>query len=58
MNGLADEADLRVRFDVLTKTRGLAAVVVRVGEFVVGGLKREEMVKDLPGAIATACRCG
>jgi hypothetical protein len=30
-----------------------AAVVVVVGEFVVGGLKREEMVIDLVGAIAT-----
>ena len=31
-----------------------AAVVIVVGEFVVGGLKREEMVIDLVGAIATA----
>ena len=35
------------------RSLGLTAVGKVVGEFVVGGQKREEMVRDLPGAIAT-----
>jgi hypothetical protein len=37
-----------------TALERLAAVVVVVGEFVVGGLEREEMVRHLSGAIAPA----
>ncbi len=40
---------------VKPETLGLAAVGVVVGECVVGGQKREEMVRHLPGAIATSC---